>query len=373
MSGRLIITTKKTYCPWNPANVERVLRDERLERERIEREAQHANEATKQQRRGDETRGNQDLQGHINLFPEAEEAELRLAQGGGRSTKSVHGEKQVNGGVMPVPLGGEEASNRKAGRVPFYMRSNREDDATFGNASNYTGEITVLGRKVEADAITGKIMSEQYESREMSRKSRIDPMSRFYSSGQCKSVENCSTAVSTDHRLGQSSIIRRNHESENRHRTESKTKRRKEPGTVGSKEIRDSSSVASSNSSSESSSHSVIPHSKTTRKRENKKRKRSKHSRDRKYSYGNKRDHRSSSMRSSDEFPFHLKATTSGASQMQSEKEVLDNLRKKRHAREARENQREKHVLGIHDRKGNFGNDRDRGYQDQYNPMLSRK
>ena len=36
MSGRLIILPKKTYCPWNPQNLERVLRDERIEKERIE-------------------------------------------------------------------------------------------------------------------------------------------------------------------------------------------------------------------------------------------------------------------------------------------------------------------------------------------------
>jgi len=35
MSGRLIITGKKSYCPWNAKNIERVLRDERLEAERV--------------------------------------------------------------------------------------------------------------------------------------------------------------------------------------------------------------------------------------------------------------------------------------------------------------------------------------------------
>ena len=34
MSGRLIILPKKSYNPWKPENIERVLRDERLERER---------------------------------------------------------------------------------------------------------------------------------------------------------------------------------------------------------------------------------------------------------------------------------------------------------------------------------------------------
>jgi hypothetical protein len=371
MSGRLIITTKKTYCPWNPANVERVLRDERLERERIEREAQQAKQATKQQRRGDEANGNHDLQGHINLFPEAEEAELRLAQGGGRSTNGAHGEKQVNGGVMPVPLGGEEASNRKVGRVPFYMRSNRDVDAN-GSAGNYTGVITVLGRKVEADAITGKIMNDQYESREMSRKSRMDPMNRFYSSGECKPIAIRSNAASANDRLGNSSMKRSKNEGENRRRTESKTTTQKEAEMDYSREICGSNSVASSNSSA-SSSHSFRPHSTKTCKREHRKRKRRRHSKDKKYSSGDTRDHRSYSIRSSDESPFNVKATARNSFNMQSEQEALENLRKKRHAREARENQRERGVLGIYGHKSHFGNDRDRGYQDQYNPMLSRK
>ncbi len=38
MSGRLIILPKKSYNPWNPQNTERVQRDERLHKERIEKE-----------------------------------------------------------------------------------------------------------------------------------------------------------------------------------------------------------------------------------------------------------------------------------------------------------------------------------------------
>ena len=40
MSGRLILLPKKSYTPWNPENVERVLRDERLERERLQNKQQ---------------------------------------------------------------------------------------------------------------------------------------------------------------------------------------------------------------------------------------------------------------------------------------------------------------------------------------------
>eukprot|EP00557_Chaetoceros_sp_GSL56_P004475 CAMPEP_0176500302 /NCGR_PEP_ID=MMETSP0200_2-20121128/13451_1 /TAXON_ID=947934 /ORGANISM="Chaetoceros sp., Strain GSL56" /LENGTH=190 /DNA_ID=CAMNT_0017898905 /DNA_START=61 /DNA_END=629 /DNA_ORIENTATION=+ len=37
MSGRLIITNKKSYTPWNSKNVERALRDERIQREKEEK------------------------------------------------------------------------------------------------------------------------------------------------------------------------------------------------------------------------------------------------------------------------------------------------------------------------------------------------
>ncbi len=50
MSGRLIITGKKTYTPWNAKNRERVLRDERLERERIEKEEQRSRQGFMQER-----------------------------------------------------------------------------------------------------------------------------------------------------------------------------------------------------------------------------------------------------------------------------------------------------------------------------------
>uniref|UniRef100_A0A7S3PXM0 CBF1-interacting co-repressor CIR N-terminal domain-containing protein n=1 Tax=Chaetoceros debilis TaxID=122233 RepID=A0A7S3PXM0_9STRA len=50
MSGRLIISGKKSYTPWNSRNIERVLRDERLERERIENEEQKSRKNAMEQR-----------------------------------------------------------------------------------------------------------------------------------------------------------------------------------------------------------------------------------------------------------------------------------------------------------------------------------
>ena len=95
MSGRITILPKKTYCPWKQENIERVLRDERLERERIEKESSDVAKHKQQQRLqydsrrdGDDGRGDGDAnsndeesneeKGNINLFPEAKEAELQL-------------------------------------------------------------------------------------------------------------------------------------------------------------------------------------------------------------------------------------------------------------------------------------------------------
>ena len=40
MSGRLIILPKKSYCPWAPQNIERVLRDEKQHAEEEKRRQQ---------------------------------------------------------------------------------------------------------------------------------------------------------------------------------------------------------------------------------------------------------------------------------------------------------------------------------------------
>ncbi len=146
MSGRLIITTKKSYCPWNAANVERVLRDERLERERLERQQSEEHQSLKRQHEHEEG----EVQGHINLFPEAREAEIRLTHG---STDDIE-RKSSNNGVMPVPLGGDELNYRKIGKVPFYMRAQSQSEqhsAYRGIHENRSGAAT-------SDEITDSLM-----------------------------------------------------------------------------------------------------------------------------------------------------------------------------------------------------------------------
>ena len=154
MSGRLVILPKKTYCPWKPENVERVLRDERLERERLEREAkQNQSQSTSTLVR---TGTNNNDDGHINLFPEAKDAELNLI----RSTTNKTVSSAVDY-IPDAPLGGDEAMRRKSGMVPFYMRSSRSNDNNNSLHSSTTGGgrydnkcILVSSSKVLMDLVT---------------------------------------------------------------------------------------------------------------------------------------------------------------------------------------------------------------------------
>jgi len=199
MSGRLVILPKKTYCPWNPSNVERVRRDERLERERIEKEQRLVEEEDRRRKsncRNQSDAGRQtcpeEQEVHVNLFPEAEGAEKMLFHGGGVNGIDVTVEKSENKGVLPIPLGGKEAKTRKSGKLPFYMRP-RHDGCSqgHGHIDNYESVVRnscdhairngIRKRgSVAGDAITSKIMADQFDRREDARKQRMDPMNRFY-------------------------------------------------------------------------------------------------------------------------------------------------------------------------------------------------
>lgn len=133
MSGRLVILPKKSYCPWKRENVERVMRDERLEKERSEKQQQQREEqevVTRKRKRtlesfdeaSQELHGGNEIlpaTGHINLFQEEEDAYLKGI------TPRINVHKQD--GIMPVILGQSELNARGANR-PFYMRTRQEFD-----------------------------------------------------------------------------------------------------------------------------------------------------------------------------------------------------------------------------------------------------
>ena len=144
MSGRLIILPKKNYCPWNPQNLERVLRDERLEKERIERQTQQEEKRIKEEKirnkkfqknaavgqkevdaecsEGSKGSNSEQQQQHVNLF-EKEELESQRDTTV-QSTTSTR-DDTANAGIMPIYLTDRISQECKKQEVPFYIKKDR--------------------------------------------------------------------------------------------------------------------------------------------------------------------------------------------------------------------------------------------------------
>lgn len=377
MSGRLIITTKKTYCPWNAANVERVLRDERLERERLERQQSEENQSLKRQHEHEEG----EPQGHINLFPEAREAEIRLTHG---ATDGIE-KKNSNNGVLPVPLGGDELNNRKNGKVPFYMRAQSQsahqqkyDNSAYrGMRGNRSG--------VASDEITDSLMRDQFASREEYRKQQNDPMNQFYvdsksadkniyahressSSAQHVMRSNCSATTSRG--------MKHSLESQSQERGLTKSRKRKTSHRPDDG-VEDNDSLSSSSSSSSLSSSTPswdYRRRKRRRKHDSRKERSSKHS---SYSYHGSRHRRKNSplhskkKRRKDKMserkhrskdwgeddgdrqdrhhsstsPFSPTSNEDLKERKKSDTHQLDDMRRRRFAREAKEMERQRQII----------------------------
>jgi hypothetical protein len=118
MSGRLIILPKKAYCPWKPENVERVLKDERVERERLEKEEKEQRQQESKQRlatlKGGDSSTPKQQEQHVNLFELEERAMVETSLTGEEKKKRTE-----LTGVMPVRL---DSVMRKNKDQPFYVR-----------------------------------------------------------------------------------------------------------------------------------------------------------------------------------------------------------------------------------------------------------
>lgn len=389
MSGRLTILPKKTYCPWKPENVERVLRDERLERERLEREAKANADANAKQRRrrlgGEETAV---VDGHINLFPEAREAELKLATGQGPPSNANNN----------ASLGGDEATKRKMGSIPFYMRSSsssnkRQKNDTTGGGSKYGNDSNMIhgmrnrnnvGASIMADEITSKIMSDQYERREDSRKDKMDPMSQFYvASSGSRGVTSSQNAkannnISFDTRDVHSDALDATKQKRYREKRHVKKHQKKKRHRSYSEDKSDCSahsySFSDTSTSDDSSTRSDNAKGRRSRKqskhrsRSKDRRSRRKHRKESKRRHRHRHRHRSSSVDSKN------------SNHDRKKNNELEELRRKRHAREARETERERQLLVPPAATGTsafVGNGALHGgidgrYHDQFNPTLSR-
>lgn len=115
MSGRLIILPKKSYCPWNPENVERVLRDEQEHAKQQQlQQAQQQQEASDKRLKALHANKNrssftQPQQQHVNLFAKEEEEHWKRINSKEKTPSTK--------GIAPLSLGQSVANLQRA----FYM------------------------------------------------------------------------------------------------------------------------------------------------------------------------------------------------------------------------------------------------------------
>lgn len=158
MSGRLIILPKKSYCPWNQKNVERVLRDERehaeAQREELKGKAKASSQARldalKKRKREYQDGDDEDLARrkpqHVNLFSREEEEHRKRAE---TTFENVH--KPRNNAISPLYLG------QSVDKDAFYLkrRSTADENHTTNKRQQYL------------------------QRRDHERKLRNDPMQQF--------------------------------------------------------------------------------------------------------------------------------------------------------------------------------------------------
>jgi hypothetical protein len=116
MSGRLVLLPKKSYTPWNPKNVERVLKDEALAREEQEKEVRAIREIESRNRLK-ELKGSEDgeRQKHVNLF-EREENDVVMEK-----KRRLQHEEEEGTKRQPSSRVYLHRTNDKNRVVPFYM------------------------------------------------------------------------------------------------------------------------------------------------------------------------------------------------------------------------------------------------------------
>jgi hypothetical protein len=155
MSGRLIILPKKSYCPWNPRNVERVEQDEREHKKKQEQEKKQKDQEKSQSRlkalrkRTREEIDDIPLQ-RFSLFENEERDHQERAR-----DELLHG--NVGTGTFHV------SRHVKMRRNPGTSPSKNDDNALYTKSNLGVDEFTLRNSKKEAGV-----------------KERLDPMRQFH-------------------------------------------------------------------------------------------------------------------------------------------------------------------------------------------------
>jgi hypothetical protein len=324
MSGRLIILPKKSYCPWNSKNVERVLRDERLhaedQQQELEQVQKEASEVRLQALKKGNKVENKELE-HVNLFRAEEQRELQQQL----LLKSKQGDQnnKLSKGIQPLYLG-----------------------QSAKNAKNHSTQLNKHHR---------------LSDKEHRQKERMDPMHMFHSTKQERNqitIRPLQSPSSQEDVPDCSKLKPLPTDGEKEEKKRKKKRRssryhgsRKGDYLAGEEDVEsESSSDADDDDDDDSSTDD-----RKRREKRNRKRRRSEDRQQQRERKREKRHGRKSSRKSHND-------------QSENQEESIEQLRKRRAEREDREKQRQQAV--VQDKHNLPPSNR---YMDQYNPNLSRR
>ena len=370
MSGRLIILPKKSYNPWKPENVERVLRDERLERERQAQldeadekkrsedrvqllrtkrrkigarsndrdvDGSRADDGTTDTSNTDDDAGTGTGLEHVNLFADEEKAMMEKAVSGDGPVSEADKTKESSAGIMPVYLGGEEAARRRGEKtVPFYLQPSAQSKSLGGDGTSTSKHVKAEALRVKQDERLKRLM---------------DPMQEF-----------CEPTIST--KTNDQAPKEVDHANNERERRRHRRKRRDSYTSSGS-ESDDSNSCSSPPSASSQYEDS---------RRKKKRRRKRKHGKERDARDGAKRKSttREDERRRKDKKRSSRQNSKGSSAQSHSSVASIDELRRRRQLREHQEAERS-FMVRLEDQSLSGAAVHQHKYQDQYNPSLSRR
>ena len=375
MSGRLIILPKKSYNPWKPENVERVLRDERLERERQAQldeadekkrsedrvqllrtkrrkigarsndrdvDGSRADDGTTDTSNTDDDAGTGTGLEHVNLFADEEKAMMEKAVSGDGPVSEADKTKESSAGIMPVYLGGEEAARRRGEKtVPFYLQPSAQSKSLGGDGTSTSKHVEAEALRVKQDERLKRLM---------------DPMQEF-----------CEPTISTKTNDQAPAIPTKevDHANNERERRRHRRKRRDSYTSSSGSESDDSNSCSSPPSASSQYEDS---------RRKKKRRRKRKHGKERDARDGAKRKSttREDERRRKDKKRSSRQSSKGSSAQSHSSVASIDELRRRRQLREHQEAERS-FMVRLEDQSLSGAAVHQHKYQDQYNPSLSRR
>ena len=371
MSGRLIILPKKSYNPWKPENVERVLRDERLERERQAQldeadekkrsedrvqllrtkrrkigarsndrdvDGSRADDGTTDTSNTDDDAGTGTGLEHVNLFADEEKAMMEKAVSGDGPVSEADKTKESSAGIMPVYLGGEEAARRRGEKtVPFYLQPSAQSKSLGGDGTSTSKHVEAEALRVKQDERLKRLM---------------DPMQEF-----------CESTIST--KTNDQAPKEVDHANNERERRRHRRKRRDSYTSSSGSESDDSNSCSSPPSASSQYEDS---------RRKKKRRRKRKHGKERDARDGAKRKSttREDERRRKDKKRSSRQNSKGSSAQSHSSVASIDELRRRRQLREHQEAERS-FMVRLEDQSLSGAAVHQHKYQDQYNPSLSRR